>query len=125
MRANLNIDKILNRIVKDFLILCFLSLLGIITYGYQKENGDINAGSMYGVIDLPFLPILLVALVITELAKYNLKADRTWLGIFAPIILISICFWLNPTNSFILTFNLVLVVIYKSTKFLFNRKAEN
>lgn len=124
MKANSIIDKIMNKIVKDFLIICFLSLIGIVIYGYQKENGDMNAGSMYGIIDLPFLPIILVALVLSELVKYNLKADQNWLEIFTPIILISICFWLSPTNSFLLTFNLLLVVVYKLIQLLIFKKTE-
>jgi hypothetical protein len=122
MKANLNIDKIMNRIVRDFLILSFLSLIGIIIYGYHKENGDINAGGSYSIIDLPFLPIILIALILTEVVKHSLKADQIWLGNFTPIILFSVCFWLNPTNTFILAYNLLLVIIYLSTKFILNKR---
>lgn len=125
MKTNINIDTIMNRIVKDFLVLCLFSLVGIVIFGCYKEKGDLNAGSMYGLIDLPFLPIIFISLGLTEVVKINLKAAQIWFINFTPIVFLLLCFWLSSTNSFMLIFNLAIVIIYQSTKSLINRKIAN
>jgi hypothetical protein len=116
MKAKSNINEIMNKIVKDFLVLSLLSVLGIIIYGWQKENGDINAGSMYGIIELPFLSILFISLCFIEVVKYHLKVKQIWIGNFAPIIFLFLCLWLSTSNSFILIFNIVIVIVYQHIK---------
>lgn len=61
---NPTLDKIMNSIVIDCLTLTPLFILGILVFGNIKENGDANAGSMYGLYIIPIIPIILVALIL-------------------------------------------------------------
>ena len=62
---------------------------------------------------------------LTEVVKNNLTTDQIWLLNFKSIIFLFFCFWLSPTDFFILTFNLLIVIIYQMTKSLISKKTKN
>ncbi|NEU06834.1 hypothetical protein GZH53_00780 [Flavihumibacter sp. R14] len=105
-----------NRIAIDSTILFGVGLVTLISLGTFLENGDINAGSMYGLFILPLLPLIIVSLGLIELSKGWLSGSKRWVAPFAPLILVLGCPWLEPFNAYLLVGTVISIILLNLAK---------
>ena len=110
------LNKIMNSIVIDFLILSFIITICLLIFGNFKENGDINAGSMYGLFIIPLIPIIVIALGMIQIAKNSLAHKINWLGHLTPLSFLILIFWLSNFQTQILFSTLILTITYSFLK---------
>ncbi|WP_222535422.1 hypothetical protein [Pedobacter polysacchareus] len=113
---NPTLDKIMNSIVIDCLILTPLFILGLLIFGNIKENGDANAGLMYGLYIIPIIPIILVALILIQIVRFQFKSISAWVTCLSPIILLTLNIWLDTTNLYILLSVIGIIITFSFIK---------
>lgn len=106
----------MNSIVIDCLILTPLFILGLLIFGNIKENGDINAGSMYGVYIIPIIPIILVALVLIQIIRFQFKSISAWVSCLSPITLLILTVWLDTTTLYLLLLVIGIIITFSFIK---------
>lgn len=114
--ANANLDRTLNKITVDCLILIVLILPCLIVYGTYEEHGDSNAGSMYGFYIFPAIPLIIISLGLIAMSTFYLKPQKSWLSSFTPLILMLPAIWLNKDWIEILMTVLIMTIIYSAIK---------
>ena len=114
-----NFDSIMNRIVKDTLLVACVIIIGLIAYGTIKEHGDQNAGGMYGLFIIPLIPVVLIAFGIIQISKKYLSLKTSWLSSFMPLIFLVLTTWLKTNEAYILTVVLFFIVFFSCMKHLF------
>jgi len=107
---------ILNRIALDCIALILVTMIVLILYGTNLEDGDSNAGSMYGLFIFPAIPIILIALGLTEVCAYYLKTWRPWVISMTPLILLIPALLLSIKQGAILTILLITILVYSILK---------
>lgn len=113
---NPTLDKIMNSIVIDCLILTPPFILGLLIFGNIKENGDANAGSMYGLYIIPIIPIILVALTLIQIIRFQFKSIPLWVTCLTPTLLLTLTIWLDATNLYILIIVLSIIIAFSLIK---------
>ncbi len=109
----IDFDRTMNSIVKDFIVLFVFLLIAIVGLGIRLEHGDVNSGSMLGVVYVfPLIPIILLSLGLIKICESFFKNHIKWIASFAPIVLIIGSFWLKPFNTYILAAIIVVICLY-------------
>ena len=93
--ANADLDRALNKITVDCVILIVIISLCLVIYGTYEEHGDSNAGSMYGLFIIPAIPLIIISLGLIEISSFYFKPQKSWLSNLTPLILMIPAILLN------------------------------
>jgi nicotinamide riboside transporter PnuC len=114
--ANVDLDRALNKITVDCLILIVLILPCLIIYGTHEEHGDSNAGSMYGLYIFPAIPLIIISLVVVAISRFYFKPEKRWLSSLTPLIFMVSAIWLDKNWVEILLIVVFITIIYIAFK---------
>ena len=108
----MDLDRALNKITVDCLILIVLILPCPIIYGTHEEHCDSNAGSMYGLYIFPAIPLILISLVVVAISTFYFKSQKRWLSSLTPLIFMVPAIWLDKNWVEILLIVVLITVMY-------------
>ncbi len=114
--GNADSNRALNKITVDGLILIVLMIPCLIFYGTYKEQGDSNAGSMYGLYIFIAIPLIIISLGLVAISAFYFKPQRSWLSSLTPLILMVPAIWLNKNWGEILITVVLINIIYSAFK---------
>lgn len=108
--------KIMNSILIDCSILVPFFILGLLIFGSLNENGDSNAGSMYGLFILPIIPVILLALTIIQITRVYFKTVPISATCLTPVVLLLIGIGLSSIEFYILLSVIGTIIVFSFVK---------